>query len=176
VSRAHSNHPAELGVDSIGGVLAVAVRGALVRGATDPLRTCLDRAIRGRRPVVLDLTDTTVIDGDGIDVLTAAHRRLAVRLRVVVERRASVHEALRAAGVAHVLSLHTSRAERWPPRRRAERRRVGHAVQFGCGTIRMYGRGDSQPSGYVSLASSSDTEPEMITSSPCCQLTGVETL
>src|SRR5437879_2435702 len=46
----------------------------------------------------------------------------------------------------------------------------------GCGTIRMYGFGASQPSGYVSFASSSETEPAMITSSPCCQLTGVATL
>ena len=111
MSRAHSDHPAELDVDSIGGVLAVAVRGALVRGATGPLRTCLDQAIRGRRPVVLDLTETTVIDGDGIDALMAAHGRLAVRLRVVVERRGPVREKLRAAGVAHVLLLHGSRAE-----------------------------------------------------------------
>jgi len=40
----------------------------------------------------------------------------------------------------------------------------------------MYGLGDFQPSGYVSFASSSETEPAMITSSPCCQFTGVETL
>ena len=37
----------------------------------------------------------------------------------------------------------------------------------------MYGFGVCQPSGYVSFASSSDTEPAMITSSPGCQFTGV---
>ena len=39
----------------------------------------------------------------------------------------------------------------------------------------MYGFGDSQ-SPKVSFASSFETEPAMITSSPCCQLTGVATL
>ena len=47
---------------------------------------------------------------------------------------------------------------------------------FGCGTMRMYGRGDFQPFGYCFFASSSETEPEMMTSSPCFQLTGVATL
>src|SRR5437773_8041833 len=47
---------------------------------------------------------------------------------------------------------------------------------LGCGTIRIYGLGAFQPFGYVFLASSSDTEPAMITSSPCFQLTGVATL
>jgi len=32
--------------------------------------------------------------------------------------------------------------------------------------MRMYGFGDFQPFGYFFFASSSDTEPEMITSSP----------
>src|SRR6266542_6982105 len=46
----------------------------------------------------------------------------------------------------------------------------------GCGTMRMYGFGDFHPCGYVFFASSSDTEPAMMTSSPCFQLTGVATL
>ena len=40
----------------------------------------------------------------------------------------------------------------------------------------MYGFGDFQPSGYVFFASSSETEPAMITSSPCCHCAGVATL
>src|SRR6185436_11840082 len=48
--------------------------------------------------------------------------------------------------------------------------------QRGCGTIRMYGLGDCQPSGYFSRASSSETEPAITTSSPSFQLTGVATL
>src|SRR5262249_43980670 len=47
---------------------------------------------------------------------------------------------------------------------------------LGCGTMRRYGRGALHPSGYCFFASSSDTDPEMITSSPCFQLTGVDTL
>ena len=42
--------------------------------------------------------------------------------------------------------------------------------------FKMYGRGDFQPSGYVFFASSSDTDPAMITSSPCFQFAGVATL
>jgi hypothetical protein len=59
------------------------------------------------------------------------------------------------------------------PNRRAVDRPRG--VQLGSGTIRMYGFGSSQlPKS--SFASSLETEPAMITSSPCCQLTGVDTL
>jgi len=54
-------------------------------------------------------------------------------------------------------------------RARPDRRRDG--AQRGCGTIRMYGFGDFHAPN-VSFASSSETEPAMITSSPCCQLTG----
>jgi hypothetical protein len=40
----------------------------------------------------------------------------------------------------------------------------------------MYGFGAFQPFGNLVLASSSDTVPWMMTSSPSCQLTGVDTL
>jgi hypothetical protein len=100
----------ELNVDSVGGVLGVAARGELVRGATDGLRDCLDQAMRGGRPVVLDLTEATAIDDAGVQVLMQAHRWLATRLRVVCPRGGTVHAGLRRAGVAHTLSLHSSRA------------------------------------------------------------------
>lgn len=103
--------PVELAVDSIGGVLAVAVRGALIGESTEPLRTCLDQAIRGARPVVVDLTEATTIDRRAIDVLLEANRRLGTRLRVVVDRGGDLHQAFRREDVAHVLSLHRSRAE-----------------------------------------------------------------
>ena len=105
------DEPVELAVDSIGGVLAVAVHGALVGASSEPLRNCLAQAIRGGRPVVLDLTETADIDRGGIDTLLEAHRRLATRLRIVVARGGGVHAALRRDGVAHVLSLHGSRAQ-----------------------------------------------------------------
>ena len=104
-------HPVELTVDSIGGVLAVSVRGELVGRAAEPLRNCLAQAIRGRRPVVLDLTETVAVDSGGVDVLLAANRRLATRLRLVIERGGALHQALKREGAAHVLSLHSSRAE-----------------------------------------------------------------
>jgi glyoxylase-like metal-dependent hydrolase (beta-lactamase superfamily II) len=47
---------------------------------------------------------------------------------------------------------------------------------FGCGTMRRYGFGAFQPCGYCFLASSSLTEPAMMTSSPFFQFTGVATL
>jgi anti-anti-sigma regulatory factor len=100
----------ELTVDAIGGVLAVAVCGELVAGSHEPLRECLEQAVRGGRPVVLDLTDTIALDAEGIRTLLEAHTRLARRLRIVGERGGPVHAALKRAGVAHVLALHASRA------------------------------------------------------------------
>src|SRR5258706_14963812 len=47
---------------------------------------------------------------------------------------------------------------------------------FGSVTMRRYGLGAFQPWGYFCLASSSVTEPTMMTSSPGFQLTGVATL
>src|SRR5258706_15595037 len=54
----------------------------------------------------------------------------------------------------------------------------GRAVPsyFGCGTILRYGLGDFQPPGYCFCASSLETAPLMITSSPCFQFAGVATL
>ena len=54
--------------------------------------------------------------------------------------------------------------------------RVLVAGYFGCGTRRRYGFTVFQPSGYFSLASSSETAGMMITSSPLFQFTGVDTL
>ena len=48
-------HPEfELAVDAIGGVLALEVHGRVVAGAHDALVECLEQAVRGGRPVVLD--------------------------------------------------------------------------------------------------------------------------
>src|SRR5262249_50108183 len=59
---------------------------------------------------------------------------------------------------------------------RGGRRRADAPARVQCvgsGTMRMYGRGDSQPSGYISRAWSSETDPAMITLSPGFQFTGV---
>jgi anti-sigma B factor antagonist len=101
----------ELTVGAIGGVLAVAVLGPVTRESHEPLRECLDSAIRGGRPVVLDLSDAELIDDASIAMLMDAHRRLATRLRLVADRGGAVHAAFRQAGVSHVLALHASRAE-----------------------------------------------------------------
>jgi anti-anti-sigma regulatory factor len=101
----------ELAVDAIGGVLALQARGAIVAGSHDALAECLQQAVRGGRPVVLDLTAAETIDETGVATLMDAHRGLATRLRVVVTRGGSIHDVLRRAGVAHVLALHVSRAE-----------------------------------------------------------------
>ena len=101
----------ELAVDAIGGVLGVEVHGELTEGTHDALRECLEQAMRGGRPVVLDLTETAAIDDAGIATLMEAHRRLATRLRVVIVRGGPAHLALKRAGVSHVLAVHGSRAE-----------------------------------------------------------------
>ena len=97
-------------MDAIGGVLALTVRGDVVEGSHEALRQCLDDAVRGGRPVVLDLTEAATIDDAGVATLMNAHRGLATRLRVAAERGGAVHDALKRAGVAHVLALHGSRA------------------------------------------------------------------
>src|SRR5579862_8282486 len=63
------------------------------------------------------------------------------------------------------------------PARLGKPRPAGSEAQtaLGSGTMRMYGFGSSH-SPNSSFASSFETEPAMITSSPRCQLTGVETL
>jgi anti-anti-sigma regulatory factor len=101
----------ELTVDAINGVLAVAIRGPLTADTHEPLRECLDSAIRGGRPVVLDLTEATSMEPESVEMLMRAHRRLATRLRVVTDRNGAVHAALRREAVSHVLALHSSRAE-----------------------------------------------------------------
>jgi anti-anti-sigma regulatory factor len=110
VDRFRRDPDFELRVDAIGGTLELAVHGRLA-GADDQLRACFEGAVRGGRPVVLDLTEATDLDDAGIATLMDAHRRLATRLRIVIARRGQVHEALRRAGVSHVLALHGSRAE-----------------------------------------------------------------
>src|ERR1700687_606647 len=47
---------------------------------------------------------------------------------------------------------------------------------FGCETMRRYGLGDFHPPGYCFCASSFDTLPLMMTSSPGFQFAGVATL
>jgi hypothetical protein len=105
------DEPVELAVDSIGGVLAVAVQGELVGAAGDPLKRCLWQAVRRSRPVVVDLTAVRAIDRRSVDALLGANRAPATRLRIIVERGGELHQALRRHGVAHVLALHGSRAE-----------------------------------------------------------------
>jgi hypothetical protein len=100
-----------LTVDAIGGVLALEAAGPLRADTHEPLRECLEAAIRGGRPVVLDLTEAASIEPESVEMLMRAHRRLATRLRIVTERGGDVHSTLRRAGVSHVLALHSSRAE-----------------------------------------------------------------
>ena len=100
-----------LTVDAIGGVLALAVEGPIREDTHEPLRECLESAIRGGRPVVLDLTEATSIEPKSVEMLMRAHRRLATRLRIVTDRSGDVHAAMRREGVSHVLALHASRAE-----------------------------------------------------------------
>ena len=56
-------------------------------------------------------------------------------------------------------------------RRRPRPWLAASAPQLGSGTIRMYAAGLLHPSGQISFASSFETDPAVITSSPCCQFT-----
>ena len=100
----------EIEVDAIAGVLVVAVTGDVVRDTSDKLRECLERAMTGGRPVVVDLLSAGAMDDSGVQLLLDMHSKLATRLRVVAERGGPVHTRLKDAGIAHVLALHTSRA------------------------------------------------------------------
>ena len=95
-------------VDSIAGTLLVAVAGTLDPGGCRQLDECLQQAVRGRREVVVDLSDAENLPQRGIDALVAARERLGVRLRVVVPRGGPAFVALRRAGVHHTLAIHAS--------------------------------------------------------------------
>src|SRR3954469_21562253 len=58
----------ELRVDAIGGVLGLNVRGSLV-AAGDQLHVCFEKAVRGGRPVVLDLSEATELGAAGVKTL-----------------------------------------------------------------------------------------------------------
>ncbi len=97
-------------VDSIAGVLLVAVAGELDPGGCRQLDQCLQQAVRGRREVVVDLSDAANLPQRAIDALIAARERLGVRLRMVVPRGGPAFVALRRAGVHHTLAIHASEA------------------------------------------------------------------
>jgi anti-anti-sigma regulatory factor len=97
-------------VDSIAGVLLVAVAGMLDPGSCRQLDECLQRAVRGRREVVVDLSEAENMPQRAIDALIAARERLGVRLRVVVPREGAAFAGLRRAGVHHTLAIHASEA------------------------------------------------------------------
>ena len=97
-------------VDSIAGTLLVAVAGTLDPSGCRQLDDCLQQAVRGRRNVVVNLSDAENLPQQAIDALVAARERLAVRLRVVVPRGGEPFAALRRAGVRHTLAIHASEA------------------------------------------------------------------
>ncbi len=100
----------EIEVDAIAGILVIAVSGDVVPASSDKLRECLDRAMTGGRPIVLDLLDVGEFDAECVRLLLDVHERLATRLRVVAARGGPVHARLKEAGLAHVLALHRTRA------------------------------------------------------------------
>jgi anti-anti-sigma regulatory factor len=97
-------------VDSIAGTLLVAVAGKLDPTGCRQLDECLQQAVRGRRDVVVDLSDVDNLPQRAIDALVTARERLGVRLRVVVPRGGPAFVALRRAGVHHTLAIHASEA------------------------------------------------------------------
>jgi anti-anti-sigma regulatory factor len=97
-------------VDSIAGTLLVSVAGELDPSACRQLNECLQRAVRGRRAVVVDLSDAANLPQRAIDALVGARERLGLRLRVVVPRGGPAFTALRRAGVHHTLTIHPTEA------------------------------------------------------------------
>jgi anti-anti-sigma regulatory factor len=96
----------EIEVDAVAGVLVVVVNGDVVARTLGRLQECLDGAIAGGRPVVVDLLAADEIDDAGVNLLVGVHDELGTRLRVVAERNSVVHRRLKEAGIAHVLALH----------------------------------------------------------------------
>jgi len=97
-------------VDSIAGTLLVAVAGELDPSGCRQLDECLQQAVRGRRDVVVDLSDASNLPQRAIDALVSARERLGVRLRAVVPRGGPAFAALRRAGVHHTLAIHATEA------------------------------------------------------------------
>ena len=97
-------------VDSIAGTLLVSAAGRFDPSACRQLDECLQQAVRGRREVVVDLSDVEDLPQRAIDALVAARERLGVRLRLVVPRGGPAFTALRRAGVHHTLAIHASEA------------------------------------------------------------------
>ena len=97
-------------VDSIAGTLLIAPAGMLDPSGCRQLDECLQQAVRGRRDVVVDLSDASNLPQRAIDALAGARERLGVRLRVVVPRGGPAFVALRRAGVHHTLAIHASEA------------------------------------------------------------------
>jgi hypothetical protein len=95
-------------VDSIAGVLLVAISGTLDASACRQLDACLQQAVRGRRVVVVDFTAAENLPQHAIDALVHARSRLGLRLRLVMPRGGPAHTELRRAGVVHTLTVHSS--------------------------------------------------------------------
>jgi anti-anti-sigma regulatory factor len=98
----------EFTVGSIAGVLLITLAGELDPSLCRQLDECLQQAVRGRRAVVVDLSAAENLPRPAIDTLVEARSRLGVRLRLVVPRGQPPHAALRAAGVLHTLTVHSS--------------------------------------------------------------------
>ena len=97
-------------VDSIAGTLLVVPAGTFDPSGCRQLDECLKQAVRGRRAVVVELSEAENLPQRAIDALVAARERLGVRLRLVVPRGGPAFAALRRAGVHHTLAIHASEA------------------------------------------------------------------
>lgn len=70
--------------------------------------------VRDRQSLELDVDSVggvTAIDGEAVELLFEAHRRLGTAVRLEARRGGPVHRALRREGVADVHPLRASRAE-----------------------------------------------------------------
>ena len=100
----------QMTVDSIAGTLLVVPAGTFDPSGCRQLDACLQQAVRGRREVVVDLSEAENLPQRAIEALIAARERLGVRLRLVVPRGGPAFAALRRAGVHHTLAIHATEA------------------------------------------------------------------
>jgi anti-anti-sigma regulatory factor len=94
-----AEHETDVQVSAIGGTLLLAASGALDAGASERLRAHIDRARRGDRPVVLDLSAVEAVAREALDMLRGEWRALGDRLRVVAPAESVAAAAMKHGGL-----------------------------------------------------------------------------
>jgi anti-anti-sigma factor len=100
----------EMTVDAITGTLVIELAGELDAAGTADLERCLQRARRGDRRVLVDLTRVRFMDSAGLDVLLTARRDLGDALELVVPSDSAPARLLQLTGAMGRFRVHGARA------------------------------------------------------------------